>query len=165
MSNLPSVIDMKSLEDRLDEATDIDESIESPDGGEMDLPESVKQSILETNISDALADYISEKAVEMPEIRETKLMYGSGDTGRQSQLYLKPEQGVSKDQMRKIGRDLDMILDAVFPSQYLVGITHGNTVDDEGKPAETDEFSVFLVYRARTASRPSKPAGDSTEVL
>lgn len=123
MSNLPSVIDIKNLEDRLDEATDIDESIESPDGGEMELPESAKQSILETNVSDALADYISDRAVEMPEVRETKLMYGSGDTGRQSQLYLKPKKGVSKDQMREIGRDLDMILEAVFPSQYSVGIT------------------------------------------
>lgn len=165
MSNLPSLINVKTLEDRIEEAVDIDATVESPDGGEMELPESVKKSIMETNVSDTLADYISERAVEIPEIRETKLMYGSGDSGRQSQLYLKPESDVSKDKLRKIARELDMILDSVFPSRYLVGITHGNSVDDEGKPAESDEFYVFLVYRARTSSRPSKPAGESTEVI
>ena len=165
MSKLPSLINIQTLEDRIENAVNIDTSVESPDGGEMELPESVKESIIETNISDTLADYISERAVEIPEFRETKLMYGSGDSGRQSQLYLKPKYNVSKKEMREIARELNIILESLFPSQYLVGITHGNSIDDEGKPTETDQFYVFLVYRARTASKPSKPAGNSTEVI
>lgn len=165
MSNLPSVMNTKSLEDRIKRATDIDTSVEAPDGGKMELPESAKQSVLETNVSDTLAEYVSEVSVKLPEIRESKLMYGSGDSGRQSQLYLKPEENISKDRMRDIARDLDMILESIFPSQYLVGITHGNTIDDNGKPVETDDFSVFLVYRARTVSSPSKPSGGSTEII
>lgn len=165
MSHLPAVIDPESLEDRIEDAVDVDATFQSPDGSEINLSESVRKSIIHQNISDELADYISECAVQIDVIRETKLMYGSGDTGRQSQLYLRPNPSVSKKELRRVANELNIILNPVFPSEYLVGITHKNYVDDDGEPAESDEFYVFLVYTARTTSKPSKPPGESTEVI
>lgn len=165
MSHLPTVINQEVLENKIEDAVDIDATVQSRDGSETKLPESVRKSIIDRNISDAIAEYISECAVKMPIIRETKLVFGSGDTGRQSQLYLKPNPSVSKEELREVANELNVILDQVFPSEYLVGITHKNYSDDDGHPAESDEFYIFLVYTARTASKPSRPTGESTEVM
>ena len=165
MSKLPSVINKRSLAEKIDEALDIETEIDDPNGGKMNMPDSLKESIQMQNVADTIADHVSQVSINIPEIESSTLSYGSGDTGRQTQLYLQPSGSVTKDELRSIASDLNMILEEVFPAPYLVGITHENSIDDEGYPVETDEFSLFLVYRVRTSSKPSPPSGDSTEVI
>jgi hypothetical protein len=165
MSNLPSVLDIQTLEERLEDAMNVDEVIENPDGSKTEIPKEVKKNIQIRNVADSLTEYISEASLKLPIVESTELMFGSGDTGRQSQLYIKPEPEVSKEELRSIARDLKNILNSVFPSEFLVGITHKNTVDEDGYPDETDQFFVFLVYNTRTRGSPQPPAGQSTEVL
>lgn len=165
MSKLPAILDEKTLSDKLEEAIEIEADLEDADGDSMELPENVKKSIQMQNIADTITEHISQVAVKIPEIESTELMFGSGDSGRQTQLYLKPHQDVSKDELRDIGQDLKMLLDGIFPMDFLVGISHKNTVDEDGYPDETDDFHLFLVYKARTVGKPSKPVGESTEIL
>jgi hypothetical protein len=123
MSNLPSILDTTTLEQKLENAIEIDEEIENPDGTKTKIPDSVRKQMQMKNVADTLAEYISETSMRLPEIRTTELMFGSGETGRQSQLYLKPEPDVSKDEVRDIAFDLKNILNSVFPMEFLVGIT------------------------------------------
>lgn len=165
MSKLLPVIDNRTLAEKLDEAMDVDTKVRDPSGGKMDMPDSVKKSAQEKNVADTIADHISEVAINISEVESTTLSYGSGDTGRQSQLYLTPRDNVSKENLVNIASELNMILESIFPIPFLVGVTHGNSIDKDGYSTETDDFHLFLVYRARTASNPTPPAGESTEVI
>lgn len=165
MSGLPSVLDRKALGEKLDEAMNVDLDITGKDGDPMDVPQSVKESVRSRNVCDTIAEHISQVAVDIPEIESSTLAYGSGDTGRQSKLYLTPSDNVSKDKLREIAGELDVILGELFPEEYLLGITHGTSIDNDGTLVETDVYSLFLVYRTRSATSPSEPAGDSTEVI
>lgn len=170
VSNLASVLSIDVLEKKLEDAVNYEPDaveVETEDGEtiESEYPETIQQSIIEDRVADTLAEYISNQAVKLQCIQDTDLSYGSGDTGRQSELHLIPTDNTSKQQLKEIGKDLTQIIKPVFPSSYKIGISHRHTIDDSGRSHETDNFSLFFAYNIRSSGSPRKPAGDSTEVL
>lgn len=164
MNTLPQVVDQRTIVEKVEEATDVSLEIENPDGEIMDVPEGVVESVQIRNVSDTIVEHLSQVAPQLSKIKKSTLSFGSGDSGRQSQLYLQPFGEVSKDELRIIAEDIDELLDKVFPTDYLVGIKHGMTID-EGYPKETDELFIFVVYNVRSHGRVSRPPGASTEVV
>lgn len=165
MSEVPVPVESDSLEDKIEEALDIDAQFKGPDGEEMEMPESVLSSIRTQNVADAIAEHVSEISVQHDLVESTTLDYGSGDTGRQSKLNLHPSESVKKTEIREMAKKLDIILDEIFPVEYLIGIQHEFTVDQGGYPVETSDYSLFLAYQVRSHGSPSKPPGESTELI
>ena len=151
----------KNLRDRLKETI---ENVK-----EKDLPQSHLQSLLNRAICDEIAEYVSEKAMNLSKIEETVLAYGSGDTGRGTALKLKPTEDATKEDLREIGENLDRMLSATdngpFPDSYIISITHPLDIDEEGYPKDGDSFYLQLSYRVRTRAKPQEPAGNKTEIL
>lgn len=160
------VIEEPSLKQKIHEALEIESnSISNPDGEDIDLSDSLKKQIKVRNVADTIADHFSKALVNHSDIKSSELSYGSGDTGRQSQLYFEPYDSVSKAELLVIAEKLNILLEEIFPTDYYLGIRHGFTIDEDGYPVETDSFSLFLVYNVRSHGGPSKPAGEKTIVL
>lgn len=110
-------------------------------------------------------DHICETSVQHNDVDSASLDYGSGDTGRQSKLKIHPEDDVKKCELRDMAIMIDLILEEIFPTEFMVGIAHEFTIDNNEKPVETSEFFLFMTYQVRCHGSPSKPPGESTEVV
>lgn len=152
---------LKPLTDQLQaefEIKDIEENLDQ------EMPPSVKSHIRKRDLADGIAEGLSRSGLEIPEIDHIELMYGSGDTGRGTQVIFQPTQNTTKDGLRENGEKLAELLDAIFPTDYVLFINHQMTIDD-GKPVETDEFYLELYYNVRSHGSPSPHISDRGEVI
>lgn len=153
------------LEKKINDAVNFDTKIEVSDGKNMTMPNSVQKSIRVSRVAETIAKHLSKKAMNLPDIESTELDYGSGDTGRQSKLCLKPIDSVDKNRLREIGQEINIIFDKIFPTDYIIGIQHEYILNEEDRFEEVDKFNLFIVYNVKSVGKPQKPAGDKTEII
>ena len=152
---------LKPLTDELQSEFGIDDIEDNLD---QELPPSVKSHIQKRNLADGIAKGLSQSGLDIPGIDHIELMYGSGDTGRGTQVIFEPTNDTTKDDLREQGSKLTELLDAIFPTDYVLFINHQMTIE-EGKPVETDEFYLKLQYNVRTHGSPSPHISERGEVL
>lgn len=163
-SNLKSKNLLKKLENGVKEVNN--ETLPDGEGGEKEIPQHLKNSLVIKKFTNIITQHLADNMLQVPEIRETKLKFGSGDTGRQTQLILKPSEDVDKNDLHKIATKIHILFEDLFPTEAMIGVKHGITGDGDGNIVESDDFHLFVVYNVRSAGGgPSKPAGDSTEVF
>jgi len=166
MSNLPN--EKRLLEKMKNAIREVEnEKIEYPDGDKKDLPPGAKNHLYVTKLTNTVTQHLADNMIQIPEIEETTLKFGSGDTGRQTQLILKPSDGVDKNQLRSTATRIHLLLEKLpFPTEAMIGVKHGYTGDGENDITESENFYLFLVYNVRSGySGPSKPPGEKTEVF
>lgn len=156
-------VDTDNLADRIEDAVDIDTTIETKNG-EKELDSSTLSYMKKRSLADTLADYLAEIAMESPLIDSTTFAPGSGDTGRQSVVRIKPHKDVEKDELIELGESVDDLFSktGIFPFKYILSVAHKMGIDEEGYPSDKDEFYLCFAYSARTRSGPQKPATQHT---
>jgi hypothetical protein len=129
-----------------------------------EIPPEVKDHIQKQNLADTIAKGLSKSGLSIPGIKKIQLMYGSGDTGRGTQVIFEPKENTTKDELREQGEELAKILKPIFPADFVLFITHGMNIED-GKPVESNRFHLKLVYNVRTYGRPDPLISDSGEII
>lgn len=143
-----------------------DEKMNNSDGEKVDIPASTKNYMIVKRMTNIITQHLADNMIQIPEIEETKLKFGSGDTGRQTQLILKPADGVDKNDLHKIATKIHLFFQELFPTKAMIGVKHSITGNEDGEIVESENFHLFVVYNVRSSSSgPSKPAGERTEVF
>lgn len=165
MTNVPQSKGLlNKLENCIDEVNN--ETLPDANGGEKEMPQNMKNSLIIKRFTNVITQHLADNMIQVPEINETKLKFGSGDTGRQTQLILKPADGVDKNDLHSVARRIHILFEELFPTEAMIGVKHGITGDGDGNIVESDNFHLFVVYNVRSVGGgPSKPAGENTEVF
>lgn len=161
MSEVVTAFDARSLEEKIDEALDVE--LDLPGGS---APDHVIQDIKVSRVADTIADHMATELVMHSDLQKSEFMKGSGDTGRHSQLYFSGADGTTVDDLIEVCTDLHIILEELFPTAYYLGVGYSleyNDVDEEF--TESDEPHIFFRYNTRSAGGVSKPPGETELVL
>lgn len=165
--HLIKVVQPQVLENKIQEATDIDTKYEDANGDMKELDQNTKNNMIKRSVSDTLVGYIADQSIIHPMIDDKQFKIGSGHTGRASKLNLVPEDSVSMEQLITLAEQLNEILQGGFPTDYIVGVAPEHGVDENGYPTFSDEdYYIFLRYSVRTAiPNLQAPPGDDSVIL
>lgn len=165
--HLIKVVQPQVLENKIQEATDIDPKYEDANGDMKEFDQNTKNYMIKRSVSDTLAEYIADQSIIHPMIDDKHFKIGSGHTGRASKLNLVPKDSVSMEQLKTLAEQLDEILQSGFPTDYIVGVAPAHGVDEDGYPTFSDEdYYIFLRYSVRTATpNLQAPPGEDSVII